>query len=216
MILTHTGKFGDFIPSLTISNYYFKNENEKTTFILANWFKSIVGLEEFLMLQDFTEKVIFDSYNPENFDMGGQPYKFKPESLNDEKYYNLGMRCFPTKYLGELYAEEYNLNYDKDINLKFLDENFPEEYRNLNVYSHFVEDRWDKDRYEVRFTKLLPEAGYIPLDINKPLLHNLNVVYYSNDNLFYPNGFSILLDLCKIKYGFVNGSVNPSVYYLNF
>ena len=49
MILTHAGKLGDFFPSLIISNHYYKNENEKTTFILSNWFKSIVGLEEFLM-----------------------------------------------------------------------------------------------------------------------------------------------------------------------
>ena len=52
MILTHCGKFGDFIPSLVIPNYYYKNNNEKTTFILSSWFKSIKGLEEFLMLYE--------------------------------------------------------------------------------------------------------------------------------------------------------------------
>ena len=216
MILTHVGKFGDFIPSLTISNYYYKNNGEKTTFILSNWFKSIVGLEDFLLLQDFTEKVIFDSYVPENFNMGGQPYKFKPESLIDEVYYNLGMSGFPTRYLGQNYAEDSNLKYDTDMDLKFIDENFPIELRNLDVYSHFHEERWDKDRYEVRFTKLLPEEGYIPIDINKPLLYNLNLVHYSKNNLFYPNGFSVLVDMCKIQYKIINSSVNPNVYYLNF
>lgn len=216
MILTHTGKLGDFFPSLIISNHYYKNENEKTTFILSNWFKSIVGLEEFLMNQEFTKKVVFDPYIPENFGMGGQPYRFNPVSIEDEKYYNLGIGGFPNKYLGELYAEEYDLKFDKDINLKYIDENFPEEYRNLKVYSHFHEERWDKERYEITFTKILPEQlGFIPLDITKPLLHNLNVVYYSQENSFYPNGFSVLLDICNVNFSLINGSVNPNVYYIN-
>jgi hypothetical protein len=215
MILTFTAAFGDFIPSLIISNYYYKNEKEKTTFVLSSWFKKIVGIEEFLMNQEFTEKVVFDPHMPERFDMGGQPYKFKPVSVEDENYYNLGFREYPNKYLGEFYAEEYDLKFDKDINLKFIDENFPEEYRNLKVYSHFHEDRWDKERYEITYTKILPEQmGFIPLDITKPLLHNLNVVHYSKENSFYPNGFSVLLDICKVNFSLTNGSVNPNVYYM--
>jgi hypothetical protein len=216
MILTHVGKFGDFLPSLIIPNYYYKNENEKTTFILSNWFKSIIGIEEFLMNQDFTEKVIFDPHMPTNFDMGGQPYKFKPVSIQDEVYYNLGLGGFPQKYLGEIYAEEHGLKFDKDINLKYIDEDFPEEYRNLKVYSYFHDDRWDRDRYEVHFTKGLAENhGFTPLDITKPLLHNLNVVHYSSENGFYPNGFSVLLDICNVNFSLVNGSVNPNMYYLH-
>lgn len=216
MILTHVGKFGDFIPSLIIPNYYYKTNEEKTTFILSKWFENIVGLKEFLLLQDFTEDVIFDPYMPENFSLGGQPYKFVPISLQNEKYYNLGLNGFPTTYLGKIYAEEYGLKYDTDIKLKFVDDNFPNELRGLKVHSHFHEDRWDKDRYDVRFNELLPNSGSIALDITKPLLHNLNIVYYSQSNVFYPNGFSVLLDICGIQYNIVNSSVNTGVYYLNF
>jgi hypothetical protein len=63
---------------------------------------------------------------------------------------------------------------------------------------------------------MLPQEGYIAIDIFKPLLHNLNLVYYSKNNLFYPNGFSVLVDMCKIQYKIINSSVNPNVYYLNF
>lgn len=214
MIITHVGRFGDFVPSLIIPNYYYKYEKVKTTFVLSQWFRNKVGLEEFLMLQDFTEKVVFDPFVPDHFELGGQPYKFKPQSINDQEYYNLGMNYFPDKYLGELYAEEYDLKWDKDLNLKFLDENFPEEYRNLNVYSHFHDVRWDRDRYELLFTKSLPMSGAIPMDITKSLIHNLNVVYYSQTNLFYPNGFSVLLNACGIKYNLYNLSAIPKVYYL--
>ena len=215
MILTHTGKLGDFIPSLVIPNYYYKHENKKTTFILSKWFKVINGLEEFLLLQDFTEKVVFDSYVPENWDMGGQPYRFKPESLNDEEYYNLGMWKFPNEYLGKVYADEHDLKCDTDISLKYLDNNFPNQFRGLNVHTYFHEERWDKDRYDVRFNELLPKSGYIPIDINKPLLFNLNLIHYSNNNYFYPNGFSVLVDICNIKCNIINSSVNGDVYYLN-
>jgi hypothetical protein len=215
MILTHCGKFGDFIPSLVIPNYYYKNNNEKTTFVLSSWFKSIKGLEEFLLLQDFTEKVIFDEFLPNDFSLGAQPYKFKPEVVTDEVYYNLGLAGFPNKYLGVMYAEEYDLKYDLDIKLNFIDENFPEEYRNKKMYTHFYDERWDKDRYDVRFTEMLPNDGYEPFDPDKSLLHNLNLAYYSSSSIYYPNGFSVISDLCDIKYELVNGSVNPSVYYLN-
>lgn len=215
MIITHCGKFGDFAPCLIIPNYYYKNKNEKTTFILSSWFKSIKGIEEFLLMQDFTEKVIFDKFLPDNFSQGAQPYKFKPESLNDEEYFNLGIGGFPNKYLGILYAEEHGLNYDLDINLKFIDENFPEELKNKKTYTHFYDERWDKDRYEVRFTEGLPSEGYESFDPSNSLLHNLNLCYYSSSSVFYPNGFSVLADLCKIDYHLINGSVNPSVYYLN-
>jgi len=215
MIITHCGKFGDFSPCLVIPNYYYKEKKEKTTFILSSWFKSIKGLDEFLLLQDFTEKVIFDPYLPDNFDLGAQPYKFKPESVSDEEYYNLGMWTFPGKYLGELYAEEHNLKFDLDINLKFVDDNFPQELRNKKMHTHFYEERWDKDSYVVRFNELLPNDGYEPFDLNKSLVHNLNLAHYASSAVYYPNGFSVLSDICKINYELVNGSVNPSVYYLN-
>ena len=131
MILTHCGKFGDFVPTLTISNYYWKNHEEKTKLVLSKWFEKFCGLKEFLLLQDFIEDVIFDPYVPESFHMGGQPYKFKPECLKeDEKYYNIGFSEFvtnPSWYLAHLYCKEHDLQYDENIELKFIDENFPED-----------------------------------------------------------------------------------------
>lgn len=83
------------------------------------------------------------------------------------------------------------------------------------MYTHFYDERWDKDRYDVRFAEMLPNDGYEPFDIDKSLLHNLNLSYYSSSSIYYPNGFSVLSDLCGINYDLVNGSVNQSVYYLN-
>lgn len=213
MIITHTGKLGDFFPSLIIPNYYWKQKNEKTTIILSKWFENVIGLEEFLLKQDFTEKVMFDKYVPDNFNLGGQPYKFQPENIY-EPYFNLGMHTFPTIYLGVLYANEYNLQYDFDIKLNFLDVDFPNELKGKKLYSHFYEDRWDKDRYGSTFTSDLSENGYEPIDPTKSLIYNLNLVYYSVDSIFYPNGFSTLVNLCDIKYNLINQSVNEGVYYL--
>ncbi len=215
MILTHCGKFGDFVPSLIIPNYYYKNKKEKTTFILSSWFKRIVGLEMFLMSQDFTEQVIFDDFVPDNFDYGAQPYKFKPKCITTEKYYNLGISGALDKYLGIKYAEEHGLNYDTNISLNFIDPDFFSSLRGLNVYTHFYDERWDKEMYSVRFTELLPKEGYIPFDPYKPLLYNLNLAYYAQNAIFYPNGFSVLADICNIKFHLINGSVNANTYYLN-
>jgi len=215
MIITHTGKFGDFCPSLIIPNYYYKQSNEKTTFILSKWFESVIGLKEFLMLQNFTEDVIFDPYMPDNFSAGGQPYKFIPQNMGDQIYYNLGIGGWPNKYLGEMYAEEYELSFDKDVQLKYIDENFPEELKNQKLYTHFYEDRWDRDRYKIAFTQLFPEQGFVGFDPQKPLLYNLNLAHYAAQTNFYPNGFSVLADICGINYTLINGSVNNTVYYLN-
>jgi hypothetical protein len=225
MIITHAGKFGDFIPTLTISNYYWKNHKEKTKFVLSKWFEKICGLKEFLLIQDFVEDVIFDPHVAESFNMGAQPYKFKPECIkDDEKYYNIGF-WHPANqwYLADLYCREHDLKYDTDIKINFVDKNFPEELKNKKIYTAFFEDRWDKDRYEVRFTPnetthSLSNNGYEVIDDKKPILHNLNLAYYSghSDNVVcYPSGFSVLLDICNIDFHLINGSVNPCTYYLN-
>jgi hypothetical protein len=172
-------------------------------------------LEEFLRNQEFTQDVMFDSFVPQTFDFGGQPYKFAPKGIGNEKYYNLGLWTWPNKYLVVLYAEEYGLNYDKDIKLNFIDPNFPDEYRDKNLYTHFYDERWDKDRYEVRFNQIFPNEGRVPFDPSKPLIHNLNMLHYSKSAVFYPNGFSVVADICGCKYSLINGSVDQNTYYLN-
>lgn len=223
MILTHTGMLGDFITSLIIPNYYWKHRKEKTTFILSEWFRPVVGLEEFLMLQDFTEKVVFDPFMSEFTPNGAQPYKFKPESIgDDEVYYNLGIGSIINKYLGIVYAREHGLGFDMDITLKYLDPDFPEELRGQKLYTPFTKERYDKHMYDYPFNQLLPSQGYVPLDFTKPLLHNLNLAHYSQETVFYPNGFSVLVNLCGIPTNYpgaqcrlINSSTREDAYYLS-
>lgn len=223
MILTHTGMLGDFGTSLIIPNYYWKRKQEKTTFILSDWFKQMVGLEEFLLKQEFTEQVLFDPFVSEFTSNGAQPYKFKPECLPDGAvYYNLGISSMLNRYLGIVYAREYGLGFDMDIKLNFIDPEFPMELRGQKLYTPFLKERYDKNRYEQYFNQHLPNNGYVPLDFSKPLLYNLNLAYYSQETVFYPNGFSIFVNLCGIPINqdgaqcrLVNASTRSDVYYIS-
>lgn len=217
MILTHTGKLGDFFPCLTISNYYYKNGGERTTFVLTSWFKQFNGLQELLMRQPCVEGIIFDPYSAPAWGLGGTDYKFKPAHITDELYYNLGMNQWPIMYLGELYASEYNLNCDKDISLNFLYDSFPDELKGKKLYTKWDEKstRADSDRYDREYRGQLEEQGFEPFDTTKPLLYNLNLAHYASEVKMFPEGFSVLADMARIKFTLQNNSVNPKVYYIH-
>ena len=222
MILTHTGALGDFGTSLIIPNYYWKRKQEKTTFVLSDWFKQIIGLEELLLKQEFTEQVLFDPFVSEFTSNGAQPYKFKTQVItNDEVYYNLGIGSGINRYLGIVYAREYGLGFDMDVQLNFIDPNFPMELRGQKLYTPFLKERYDKDRY-VTFFNSLPEKGYVSFDFNNSLLHNLNLAYYSQETVFYPNGFSVFVNLCGMLINqsdtqckLTNCSTRPDTYYIS-
>ena len=96
IVVTHTGKAGDFGQCLPICSWLYKTHNEKIIFIIPNSFPFFKDLESLIRLQPFTEDIKYCDFNVEHYDMGGQPYKFNPKNyfpdLEYSAYYNFGFR----------------------------------------------------------------------------------------------------------------------------
>lgn len=118
--ITHTGKIGDLAHVMPICSWIYKKYNEKIIFVFQDEYPFIKQMESLLRLQEFTEDVRYaHGLMVNHFDMGGQPYIFNPndyiENLNCSKYYNIGFRSKPDKFIPEFYAEEHDLGVDYDF-----------------------------------------------------------------------------------------------------
>lgn len=136
IILTHTGKLGDFLYCLPIASWLARERGCKIHWVLPGSFNPFNFISNLLMLQPFTSRVSIVPFEIQNFDCGGQPYKFDPWQFqsplvpvtqermrgDEGEYYNLGFRSYPDKFISAFYAEEYGLGYDVDFELKIWDQ----------------------------------------------------------------------------------------------
>lgn len=119
IVLTHCGKFGDFLYSLPIGSWLHKTTGEKIHWVLPEMFGPFRYITKLLEYQDITGQVSLVPYKVENYGCGGQPYKFDPAKFGIEgKYYNLGLRHYPNCFITEFMAQEYRLGWDKDFVLQ--------------------------------------------------------------------------------------------------
>jgi hypothetical protein len=125
IILTHCGKLGDFLYSLMVGSWLFKNYQRKIHWVLPRSFGPFRYIENLLMAQEQTSRVTLVDHEIKNFDCGGQPYKFDPMRFGIMgEYFNLGFRGYPDKFVPAFYAEEYGLRFDPDFTLNLGTEAF--------------------------------------------------------------------------------------------
>jgi len=133
MILTHTGKLGDFAFALPIAQWLYRR-GEKTHWVLTNNFKPFSHIESLLCRQPFTERVTLVPFPVQHWGRGGQPYRFSPADYGVRgEYLNIGFRNYPgvglwrwksdlpNKYVAAYYAEEHKVGYDDDFTLDIGD-----------------------------------------------------------------------------------------------
>ena len=119
IVLSHTGKLGDFLYCLQIASWLTRIRGCKIHWVLPSTFNPFNYISDLLMMQPFTSRVSIVPFKIENFDCGGQPYKFNPADFGIEvEYYNFGFRHYPDKYVSAFYAEEHGFGYDVDYRIK--------------------------------------------------------------------------------------------------
>ena len=122
IIVTHTGKLGDFIYCLPVASWLAHKYNRGIHFVLPDSFHPFRYITPLLELQPFTEAVTLVPFRIANFDCGGQPYKFDPGEFGIlGSYFNFGFRHYPNKYLSAFYSEEYGVSYIDDFVLHYGD-----------------------------------------------------------------------------------------------
>ena len=143
IILTMPAKLGDGLYSLMVGSWLYQTRGQKIHWVLSKNFGPFLYVSNLLRLQTMTSRVSLVDHKFDNFDCGGQPYKFDPWNFHDDlvhekscpafglkrpsevdcicddpgEYYNLGFRHYPTCFLPQFYAEEYELGYDADFRM---------------------------------------------------------------------------------------------------
>jgi hypothetical protein len=185
--VTHTGKTGDFGLCLPVCSWLYKTYNEKIIFIIPSGVPFINRVESLLRIQPFTEDVIYCNHIVENYDLGGQPYKFNPNdyiaNLNISRYYNFGFRAVPDKYVPYFYAEEYGLGVDEDFVL------------NLGLDFRYNNDKIMCTEVMGRFF-----PNYEQTDLNKDFLSALQDFAYAKERHMHFSSLAVYLMLAKIPF----------------
>ena len=185
--VTHPGKIGDFGLCLPICSWLHKTYNEKIIFILPKWFPFMDKAESLIRLQPFTEDIIYCDFVVDNYDLGGQPYKFNPHdyipNLNISRYYNFGFKSKPDKNVTAFYAEEHGLGIDHDYV--------------LNLGLDFKHNS-DKLMCTEVMHKFLP--NFEQTDLNKDFLNALKDFAYAKERHMHFSSLAVYLALAKIPF----------------
>jgi hypothetical protein len=185
--VTHPGKIGDFALCLPICSWLYKTYNEKIIFVVPEGFPFMKNAESLIRLQPFTEDIIYCNFKVNNYDVGGQPYKFNPhdyvENLNVSRYYNFGFRGKTDKFVTEYYAEEYGLGVDYDYVL------------NLDAQFNY-------HRTDLMCSELLVEyfPNYKQPDFTKDFLTNLRDLANARERHLHFSSLAVFTTLAKIPF----------------
>jgi hypothetical protein len=191
IVVTHTGKAGDFGLCLPICSWLHKTYKEKIIFVLPRFFPFIKSLESLIKLQPFTEDILYCDHYVRNYDCGGQPYKFDPKvyfpDLEFTRYYNFGFRGIPDKYVPYFYAEEYGLGVDEDFVL------------NLGLDFKYTSDK-------LMCTEIMHK--YLPhfeqTDLKKDFLLALRDFAYAKERHMHFSSLAVYLGLARIPFYLYN------------
>lgn len=118
IILTHCGKLGDMLYCLPIAEWFWQRHGRRTHWVLPSGFGPFRYIGRLLMAQGHCAGVMLVPFKVENYDCGGQPYRFNPAAYGIEgEHYNLGFRHYPNAYLSHFYCDEYGLDYVRDYRM---------------------------------------------------------------------------------------------------
>jgi hypothetical protein len=142
IILTHCGQLGDFIYSLPIASWLWKENGRKIHFVLPRDFGPFRSIETLLLLQPFTARVSLVDYRVAHYGHGGQPYKFNPAQFGlPGDYINLGLRGAPNRFITEFMADEYRLGWDEEFTLNLgprREEEYHQRYDARWIFERFI------------------------------------------------------------------------------
>jgi hypothetical protein len=156
VILTHTGKLGDMLYSLMIGSWLYKRFDRKIHWVLPKSFGPFRYISNLLLAQEQTSAISLVDHKIENFSLGGQPYRFDPNTFGiSGEYYNLGFRRAPDKFIPEFYAEEYRLHYDSNFKLEICGA-----FRNNDLMSPILRSS------ELAMQMLMPNIEAIPNSVD--------------------------------------------------
>jgi len=191
VILTHTGKLGDFAYALQIGSWIFRSHGNRIHWVLTKRFLPFTKIESLLCAQEMTERVTLVDFPVDHWRRGGQPYKFNPAWFGIEgKYYNLGFRNFPQRKWGII---------RQDLPDKYVSEYMAEEH-GLGVDYGFKPNLGHVDQHGLRVCteQLVGYLDYPTYDSNASVLSNLQFMAGASERHCFYSGMASLLYVCGL------------------
>lgn len=201
MIVTHSGKLGDFICALPVASWIYKQSGQKVDFMLPAEFPPFQKIESLLKMQPMTGQVRLVNFRPRHYRRGGQPYRLIPACFGWKgDYINLGFRNYtgkgfwkwkddlPDKFIPEYYAEEYGLEWDRDFVLEL--------------------GEVDPVDFEVQ-TEQLNIPGAKVIDLNNDILANARLMKAARVAHSYFCGMSAILYFARVPFVLYRSWQNP-------
>jgi hypothetical protein len=191
IVLTHSGKLGDFIYTWPIASWLRNTTGRKIHWVLAECFRPFRKVVNLTMLQPFTEKVSFVNFPVQTYGCGGQPYRFYPAEYGIEgEYYNLGFRWWPKgKFVTQYIAEEHDFKWDENYIL-----NITEPHKELNEYENIKEERVGTEQ------EVIPLSQSEKLDLNKDILFNVRRMACARERHCFFSGMAAILYFAEIPF----------------
>lgn len=214
MVFTHSGRMGDFFATLPIYSSWYKTTGQKIQLVFPKNFPFVESTREFLMRFDFIETVITSSFEVWHFDCGGVPYIWNPNDhgVGCKKWYNLGFRHAPNKFVANFCAEEHGLEVDDDFYIDIpFDIELHERYKETIGFADASAHRDDYGILEKIMLK--SEVNYHKFDVNIPLIENLKIAKHCKYNVCAGSVIAILLAFSKIPFSVYTWQTPPSIFY---
>jgi hypothetical protein len=204
IVLTHTGKLGDFLLALPVASWLYQRNGEKIHWVLSSDFTPFRTIESLLCLQEMTGKVTLVPHHIRHYKCGGQPYRFDPAryGINEKPYYNIGFRYLPDKYVPEFYAEAIGAGVDDGFVL-----NVGPARTDFAGQTVFMND----------YGRLTPwvRSDWIELDARRPFPENIALALGAKEVHCGFSGFAIAVDLAGHRniHVWKHGNPPPEPYY---
>jgi len=200
LILTHTGKLGDFVYSWPVAEWVYRQTGRKIHWVLPRCFKPFQQVERLLALQDFTDSLTLVDFPVKGYNCGGQPYRFNPADYGiPGEYYNLGFRWWPTqskKFVTEFMGEEHGFGWDPNWVLKIGD------YSRVETFSRVYTEQFRKE--------CVSEKNERVIDLNRDILDNVQMLAAAKTRHCAFSGMAAILYFARVPFTLYRSTDNPA------
>lgn len=214
MVFTHSGRLGDFFATLPIYSAWYKKYNEAVTIVVPHNFPFPNETKEFISQFKFIKDFIVSEFSVWHFDCGGVPYQFNPNDYGIvcEKWFNIGYRTSPNKYVASFCAEEYELEWDSDFTIDVnFDIDLHEKYKNT---IGFADASSHRDDFGI-LNDIIKSTGveYHSFDTKLSITENLKIARHCKYNIMAGSAMSVLMGFAKIPFAVYTWQTPPVIYY---
>lgn len=191
MVFTSVSRLGDFLLTLPVVSWHYKNTGEKAHFVLSDNFPLYKKAERLVRMQEFTEEITYVNVGTDAF----RDWEFDPSWFGiNGKYVNFGF--YPNVrlqdyYMPDLHAEHHKMGVDYDFRLNIGDNSPLVHDKNYTVWVEA--SPWRSELGRLR--SIIP-AGC--MELTGDFVDDAVIAKHAKTVYSTMGGFMVIMDLCRI------------------